>query len=217
VGWVMENNTQGRVGVLFCLFSFVVFLSKLIFSILNGYIHSFLILDNFVYLFYVLLFGMTIFWKSIVSKAVQIGIIIIEAILALSPDMSSSFFGLSMIITSLLLCVAYGVFNKHKTIKMIIVPILLYFILVFVPLSGNEKKFLMAFQWTMFICSFLFLIWMIFKDHIIKVNEYNSSLIRKYEDRTAILQVQLEKSIKAGIDLLDIIRSSDDKGDKCGE
>jgi Ca2+/Na+ antiporter len=160
---------------------------------------------------------MTIFWKSIVSKAVQIGIIIIEAILALSPDMSSSFFGLSMIITSLLLCVAYGVFNKHKTIKMIIVPILLYFILVFVPLSGNEKKFLMAFQWTMFICSFLFLIWMIFKDHIIKVNEYNSSLIRKYEDRTAILQVQLEKSIKAGIDLLDIIRSSDDKGDRCGE
>lgn len=212
----MIDRIQARVGILFSLFSLVLVVSKLFFAIIHNNLQIFISNGNLIFVIYVLLFGMTIFWKSIISKLIQIGIISVEAILSLSCGVVESFFGLSMLISVILICFSYGFFNKLLIGKVISLPILFYILFIFLPLRDNDNKYLIAFQWDMFICFFIFLMWLVFKDTIKHNKEYNDSMIKKYNDKVSILQNQLELSIKTGIDLLDIIKSSDkNKGDNC--
>jgi hypothetical protein len=209
------NKIQERVGILFSILSLVLLISKLIYSIINNNLNTFVI-EDFPFILYIIIFGITIFWKNKITRIVQIIVTFLTSLIALYSSIDSPFFGLVMLIFSILLYWCYGFFQNNKLIKSIIFGALLYPFFTFIYLYDDPKKYLRSFQWWLFIIVFLFLLWIIFQEQINKEEKNNMLLVKKYEEKMEVLQEQLEASIKAGIDLLDIIKSSDKhKGDDC--
>ncbi len=150
------NKLQVRVGKLLFIFSLVIFSTKIIVAIARNDFSKIPTISNLSYIIYALLFYISFTWKNEISKYIQIGIISLESILCLEPDMSSSFFGLSMMIVAIILIYMYGGFGKYRNRKLASLGIIIYLILLLVPLRNNNEKYLYAFQWTLFVISFLY-------------------------------------------------------------
>jgi hypothetical protein len=183
----MFNKVQDRIGKLFSIFSLALFIVKLSYHIFTEKpFYEFFILDNISYLMYGIIFWISSLRSNIVSKLVQIGIIFVESILALYPESTSPFFGLMLIEVCFLLSYCYGILNKNFIIKTGLITILLYVLFVFLPLNDNNRKYLLGIEWLVFIYAFLFLVWFIFKDFIIKIEEKDfaerEKLIRLMEE-----------------------------------
>jgi hypothetical protein len=215
------DKLQTRVGLLFSSFSFVMFILGILFSIARGDILTFFTIENYSFVLYLIIFILTAFWKNIITRIIQIVLVFITAIIALLSTPYTPFFGLTILLSSMLLYWAYGFFNKYKPIKTVLFSIVLFCIFYFICLKDNDNRLLASIQWEAFISIFILLLWFIFKEGISKNIEYNSSLIKRYKDEMNLLENKLEIAVKTGIDLLDIIKSSNDhhrrKGDIDGE
>jgi len=165
------NKLQVRIGKLLFIFSLVIFITKIIAAIIRNDFSKISTIDNLSYIIYALLFYISFTWNNEISKYIQVSIISLESILCLMPDMSSSFFGLSMMIISIILIYMYGGFDKYRSIKLFSSIITIYLILVLVPLRNNIEKYLYALQWTLFVVSFLFILWFILKDNLEKIKK----------------------------------------------
>lgn len=197
MGWLNLDKLQIKIGKILSLFSIIIFVTKIISSIINNNLNTLLTIDKISYLLYALLFLISTYWINTFTKIIQILIIFIESMFSLSPGMSSSFFGLSMIIIDILLCYRYKLFNTHKYIKIVCSIVSFYLILLFIPLHHCTNNFLYAFQWTMFIIIFLSIIWFIFKDYIEKIEEEEkivyTKLIKIIEEAMEVAKDAIKK------------------------
>ncbi len=181
------KHIQRRIGIIFGVFSFVLFIVKFIYNTLNDVsLSDFATFDNLSYFIYAFIFTVTSMKRNLFGRILQVAILFVESIFALFPDSTSPFFGMVLIVVAILLCYVYKFFVKHNMIKIMLFSIVFYFIFAFIPLENNSKKFLLAFEWELFIGTFLFLLWIIFKDSIEELKDEdkitNLKLIRLLEE-----------------------------------
>jgi hypothetical protein len=191
------KTLQARIGLVFFIFSSVLYVSKIMYCLIGSQPWNSLIdIDRLLYLSYPVLFFITIPWESTWSKILQSCIVLIEALFSLSQDPQTPFFGLSMIIIAFLLIYKYGFIAKNTKLKIGIIFISLYLLLVFIPLYNQKDKFLYGAEWLLFISFFLFTVWFIFSDSIKKLKEKESATKERYmkiiDEATSVAREAIE-------------------------
>lgn len=174
-------------GLIFTLFSLVLFLSKSIYYIaIKHDLGKIFSIDHASYFIYIFIFLYTVYNINLFAKIIQIGIIAVEGIYDLSIDPQNPTFGLILIISALILLYVYGIFARHKIVKSIMLTIIIYCIFAFISLGNDSNQFLRALSWTAFIITFLFFLWIVSKDSLDKLRELEE------KERSELLQAANE-------------------------
>lgn len=186
------DKVQMRVGKILCVFSFAIFIIRVIPSffipvLVYNNISLLFFLYNIRIIFYSILFLFSFLYISNVFKIVQIVLILIESIISLNSHSNTCFFGLLLIVSAILLCYIYGFFNYRKKLKIVVVVCFLYILFVCLPLRNYFDKFLLALKWELFIITFIYCLWYLLKDILEEIK------IKEFEERQEIIKT-MEKS-----------------------
>ena len=191
------KSLQARIGLVFFIFSSVLYVSKITYCLIGSQPWTSLMdFDRILYLLYPILFFITIPWETTLAKLLQSGVVLFEALFSLKQDTQTPFFGLSMIIIAFLLIYKYGFVAKYPKIKISIGGICLYLLLIFIPLYNQKDKFLYGAEWLLFIGFFLFTVWFIFSDSIKKLEEKENATKDRYmkiiDEATSVAREAIE-------------------------
>lgn len=205
------SSLQVRIGKILCIFSLVLFISKIIptlcIPVLFKNISIYMVIYNIRIITYSLLFLITFLYKGILSKIIQVSIIIIEAIISLNSQPTSSFFGLSLIISAILLSYVYGFFRSYKIIKLLLLILGTYFLFIYIPLKNESCKYLIAFKWELFISIFILCLWYLLKDFIEEIK------VKEFEERQKIIKT-MERSNEIAHDAIRLVEDYFNKYNK---
>jgi len=165
------DKLQVKIGKILCLFSLVMFISRIIPCIIipvlfKNNIYNYMALSNFRLLLYSLLFFVSFIYINQYTKILQLLLILLESIISLNSQPISNFFGLILIIAILILFYIYGFLNENPRIKLGIIAIIIYILFILFPLKDFNNKYILAFKWILFIFTFLICLWYLSSDYI---------------------------------------------------
>lgn len=170
-----------RIGLLFSIVFFVLWLMHIISDIMRGmFIASIIEPFHIFCLVAFVLFLISSHYKNDLSKCTQIMLILASAIWTLYDGERGLFSGLSMFFVDILLAYSYGIYNKHTKLRLVLSVVVLYVIFVLSPTCDNQNRFINAFAWIGFISAMCFVVWFIFKDSIEKLKNTEAKSNEKY-------------------------------------
>lgn len=110
----------------------------------------------------------------------QIFLIVVASMWSLYLSPGSPFFGLIMITISIILAYCYEIYNKRIILRLCCSAIFLYLLFTFVPLHSSPRKYVIGVEWVIFISVFIFVLWIIFKDSIERLQELERQNKERY-------------------------------------
>lgn len=202
------DNTQRGIGIIYTIFSSWAFVSVLINrSILSAQLFGYY---DIITIFCIVFFLLSIFICSTLFKIIQVSLIFIVAIAILFQG--EMYLPLALFINIFFILYAYGFFNKHSKIKMVIFTIVLYSI-YFISIYNKKLGPLYQVNVFVFIVAHIASLFIIFKSTVSKAIKFETSkemqLNNKIDEMTNELHKTQEKLVDAvasGLELLEMIK-----------
>jgi len=166
---------QMRIGKVLCLFSLVMFISRIIPSFFIPVLELSLI--NFRMVVYSILFFISFVYINKLTKVLQILVIFSESIISLNSNPNSCFFGY-----------IYGFLNRNKRIKLFLFFTIIYTIFILIPLKVDSNKYIISLKWCIFIFTFLCCLYYLFSDYINTIKNI------EYLERQKLIDLILESN-----------------------
>lgn len=209
----MVLKTQKRIGLIFFYFSLVILVYNVIKSIQMG---GAVLFSNWIewrYILYPILFGISYIISNKTFQYIQVFLMYLEGNITILESSYDSFFGIMFICCSILLSVSYGHFEKNKKLKAVLIGLTLFLGFYLLPKEGSTFPLITSLIWTLFVITFIGLMYTIFKDWldlwVLEKNNAEIKLVRSLED----LQRKVEEyseishlSIETNKELLGIVK-----------
>lgn len=197
------RTVRARIGKTFCLFSLALYALKIAMCVINKHnIATLFTIDRLSFLGFAVLFGLTAIWENKISKLIQIVLVLFASIASLCASPCNPIWGIMLIIMDFLLCYIYDFFDKYSHLKLVFFGASVYMVFLLFPLRHDINRFVIAFEWTIFICIFIFVLWIIFKDYIEKIQTTENKDREKYlyiiEEATSVARDALDALEKLG-------------------
>lgn len=174
------KTIQKRIGLIFTIFSLLIFGSRLIPGIKAGEPFMELLVNTGTILFMGLLFLPTIKWEHWLCKVYQVFIVSVVALLSFIDSYDSSY-SFIFIAIAVILSFAYGWYNRNFVVKAIVTVVFLYAFLVVFSLQYHPSRWSASLNLTSLIVIFIFILWVIAKDYINAIETDTVTKIKKIE------------------------------------
>lgn len=166
------KTTQLRIGAIFSFFLIALCLSKLCLCLArNDPIVLAFMYPRTVYWTMLPLFLMTCIKDNLFSKILQFCLILSGSLWIFAQQGSADFFGIAGLTVAFFLAFHYGFFDKRKPVKICLCDLALFVAFSTFASFNDENKILHAVEILAFFNVFIFIIWAIFKDSIVKMKE----------------------------------------------
>jgi hypothetical protein len=204
-------TTQRGIGLLYTGFASLVFVSTLIARYLNKW-PMFSELD-LITIGCIIVFSLSIFFESKIIKISQVIMILLVCIGILMQG--NYYLSLALFTNIFFIMFAYGVYNKHAKVKIVISVLLIYSMYLTTAMREGETL-VYGFNWIVFVVVHITSIWLVFRSTVDKARKFDESkemqLNQKINEMSEELyknRIQLEKAVTLGMELLEINKDLD--------
>jgi hypothetical protein len=201
-------TTQKGIGILYSSFAFWVFLSAIVSRIINQ--GQIIIGLDFITIGCIAVFALSIIFESIILKTLQVFMIFIVCIGILMQG--NYYLALALFTNVFFIMYAYGLYNKHTTVKILLSVMLVCTMYIITALKEGSSLVYSA-NFIVFVVIHIASLGFVQRDMVNKSRKFDASKEMQLNHKIDVLSVELKKTqtqlkeaIDSGIELIGMIK-----------